>query len=35
VLELKPLQITVVEANDYRIDLVRVVKERPLYDEEE
>ena len=35
VLELKPLHITVVEANDYRVDLVRVVKERPLYDEEE
>lgn len=29
------LQITVVEANDYRVDMVRIVKERPHDDEEE
>lgn len=34
-LELAPLHISVIEANDYRVDLVRVVKERPLHDEEE
>ena len=35
VLELAPLTITVVEANDYRVDLVRVVKQPSLHDEEE
>lgn len=30
-----PLQITVVEANDYRVDLVRIVKEQPAHHEEE
>lgn len=34
-LELAPLHISVIEANDYRVDLVRVVKERTLHDEEE
>ncbi|WP_039056593.1 CNNM family cation transport protein YoaE [Enterobacter sp. Bisph1] len=33
--EMAPLHITVVEANDYRVDLVRIVKEQPAYDEEE
>ncbi|STW22054.1 magnesium and cobalt efflux protein CorC [Klebsiella variicola] len=32
---LPPLQFTVVEANDYRVDLVRAVVTRPLSDEEE
>jgi CBS domain containing-hemolysin-like protein len=35
VVELAPLQFTVVEANDYRVDLVRVVKTVPDNDEEE
>lgn len=35
VLEVAPLHITIVEANDYRVDLVRVVKETPHADEEE
>ncbi|UXY12934.1 CNNM family cation transport protein YoaE [Kosakonia sp. ML.JS2a] len=35
VLEIAPLHITVVEANDYRVDLVRVVKEQVDHDEEE
>jgi len=35
VLQLAPLTITVVEANDYRVDLVRVVKEQPVQDDEE
>ena len=35
VLELSPLQFTIVEANDYRVDLVRVVKLRQYNDEEE
>ncbi|MDR9892390.1 CNNM family cation transport protein YoaE [Pseudenterobacter timonensis] len=30
-----PLQITVIEANDYRVDLVRIVKEQPAHHEEE
>lgn len=34
VIEFAPLHITIVEANDYRIDLVRVVKERPEHDQE-
>ncbi|NUW61588.1 CNNM family cation transport protein YoaE [Cronobacter muytjensii] len=34
-LAVPPLRITIVEANDYRIDLVRVVKDAPLHDEEE
>lgn len=35
VLDLPPLQFTIVEANDYRVDLVRVVKVRQDNDEEE
>ena len=35
VVELAPLTITIVEANDYRIDLVRVVKARPEHEDEE
>lgn len=35
VLELPPLQITIVEANDYRVDMVRIVKEHSAHDEEE
>ncbi|WP_261797705.1 CNNM metal transporter family protein, partial [Klebsiella pneumoniae] len=35
VLELSPLQFTIIEANDYRVDLVRVVKLRQYNDEEE
>ncbi|WP_049293380.1 CNNM family cation transport protein YoaE [Franconibacter helveticus] len=34
-LEVAPLRITIVEANKYRVDLVRVVKETPHHDEEE
>ncbi|WP_061709435.1 CNNM family cation transport protein YoaE [Pseudenterobacter timonensis] len=34
-LALPPLQITVIEANDYRVDLVRIVKEQPAHHEEE
>ncbi|KNC94369.1 CNNM family cation transport protein YoaE [Trabulsiella odontotermitis] len=35
VVELAPLRITIVEANDYRVDLVRIVKERQHHDDEE
>ncbi|OMP91412.1 CNNM family cation transport protein YoaE [Raoultella terrigena] len=35
VVELAPLQFTIVEANNYRVDLVRVVKMRHEHDEEE
>ena len=35
ILELPPLQITIVEANDYRVDLVRIVKEQSAHDDEE
>ncbi|KNC92090.1 CNNM family cation transport protein YoaE [Trabulsiella odontotermitis] len=35
VVELAPLSITIVEANDYRVDLVRIVKERQHHDDEE
>ncbi len=35
VIELAPLRITIVKANDYRVDLVRVVKEPSEHDEEE
>lgn len=35
VIELSPLRITIVKANDYRVDLVRVVKEPSEHDEEE
>ena len=35
VVELAPLQFTIVEANSYRVDLVRVVKTRHEHDEEE
>ncbi|EIL13706.1 integral membrane protein TerC, partial [Escherichia coli O111:H8 str. CVM9570] len=27
--------ITIIEANDYRVDLVRIVKEQPAHDEDE
>ncbi len=33
--DVPPLRITIVEANDYRVDLVRIVKEQPAHDEEE
>ncbi|MGG7250036.1 hypothetical protein ACQ7B5_19330, partial [Escherichia coli] len=29
------LHITIIEANDYRVDLVRIVKEQPAHDEDE
>ena len=35
VIELPPLHITIVEANDYRVDMVRIVKEQSAYDEDE
>ena len=35
VIEVAPLSITIVEANDYRVDLVRIVKEQPVHDEDE
>lgn len=35
VLNIAPLIVTIVEANDYRVDLVRVVKEPSPYDDEE
>lgn len=35
VLDLPPLKITIVTANDYRVDLVRIVKEQSAHDEEE
>ena len=35
VIELPPLHITIVEANDYRVDIVRIVKEQSAHDEEE
>lgn len=35
VIDFPPLRITIVEANDYRVDLVRIVKEQPAHDEEE
>ena len=35
VLDVAPLRITIIEANDYRVDLVRVVKDEPEHDEEE
>ncbi|KFC12865.1 magnesium/cobalt efflux protein [Trabulsiella guamensis ATCC 49490] len=35
VIALPPLRITIVEANDYRIDLVHIVKEQPHHDDEE
>ena len=35
VIEVAPLSITIVEANDYRVDLVRIVKEQPAHDEDE
>ncbi|WP_448669641.1 CNNM family cation transport protein YoaE [Enterobacter mori] len=34
-IELPPLHITIVEANDYRVDMVRIVKEQSAHDEEE
>lgn len=35
VIEVPPLSITIVDANDYRVDLVRIVKEQPAQEEEE
>ena len=35
ILALPPLQITIVEANDYRVDMVRIVKEQSAHDEDE
>ncbi|WP_343437492.1 CNNM family cation transport protein YoaE [Enterobacter roggenkampii] len=35
VIELPPLHITIVEANDYRVDMVRIVKEQSARDEDE
>ncbi|KKA54472.1 CNNM family cation transport protein YoaE [Enterobacter roggenkampii] len=35
VIELPPLHITIVEANDYRVDMVRIVKEQSVHDEDE
>ncbi|MCU8650994.1 CNNM family cation transport protein YoaE, partial [Escherichia coli] len=35
VIDVGPLHITIVEANDYRVDLVRIVKDKPLNDEDE
>jgi len=35
VIQLPPLHITIVEANDYRVDMVRIVKEQSAHDEEE
>ncbi|WP_054180613.1 CNNM family cation transport protein YoaE [Trabulsiella odontotermitis] len=34
-IELPPLRITIVAANDYRVDLVRIVKEQPHHDDDE
>ncbi|RAU32108.1 CNNM family cation transport protein YoaE [Enterobacter sp. ECC-175] len=35
VIEMPPLHITIVDANDYRVDMVRIVKEQSAHDEEE
>ena len=35
ILELPPLKIAIVAANDYRVDMVRIVKEQSEHDEEE
>jgi len=35
VIELPPLRFQIIEATDYRVDLVRVTKERNEMDEEE
>ncbi len=35
VIDVGPLHITILEANDYRVDLVRIVKEQPAHDEDE
>ena len=35
VIDVGPLHITIIEANDYRVDLVRIVKEQPVHDEDE
>ncbi|HFO0270070.1 TerC family protein [Enterobacter asburiae] len=35
VIELAPLHIMIVEANDYRVDMVRIVKEQSAHDEDE
>lgn len=35
VIDVGPLHITIIEANDYRVDLVCIVKEQPAHDEDE
>ncbi|XPE64419.1 hypothetical protein ACNKHU_08480 [Shigella flexneri] len=35
VIDVGPLHITIIEANDYRVDLVRRCKEQPAHDEDE
>ncbi len=35
VIELAPLQITIVKANDYRVDLVRVIKEASVHEDDQ
>ncbi len=35
VLEVAPLKIKIVEANNYRVDLVRVIKETPFHEDDE
>ncbi|XNM48895.1 transporter associated domain-containing protein [Escherichia coli] len=35
VIDVGPLHITIIEANDYRVDPVRIVKEQPAHDEDE
>lgn len=35
VLEVAPLQIQIIEANNYRVDLVRVVKQTAPHEDEE
>jgi CBS domain containing-hemolysin-like protein len=35
IIELPPLQITIMQVNDYRVDLVRIVKEQSAHDEDE
>ncbi|UYU30474.1 CNNM family cation transport protein YoaE [Siccibacter colletis] len=35
VIHVAPLHITIVEANDYRVDLVRITRDKPLHEDEE
>jgi CBS domain containing-hemolysin-like protein len=35
VIDLPPLKITIVTANDYRVDLVRIVKEQSEHEDDE